>query len=124
MQLLFSFDQDMKVEKTLTQTLATQLSSTLFLLLLVLLENASLLDSTYFSSVLRGKDTNFTSKLLVFSILHTRKFPTRYYDVTMTDARLAVGAKFEFLEGPRNVLSDLFILNTEVRYINVFTSLI
>ena len=29
MQLLFSFDQDMKVEKTLIQTLACQLSSTL-----------------------------------------------------------------------------------------------
>ena len=29
MQLLFSFDQDMRVEKTLIQTLASQLSSTL-----------------------------------------------------------------------------------------------
>ena len=33
MQLLFSFDQDMRVEKTLIQTLASQLSSTLMQLL-------------------------------------------------------------------------------------------
>ena len=33
MQLLFSFDQDMRVEKTLIQTLACQLSSTLMQLL-------------------------------------------------------------------------------------------
>ena len=33
MQLLFSFDQDMRVEKTLIQTLACQLSSTLIQLL-------------------------------------------------------------------------------------------
>jgi hypothetical protein len=33
MQLLFSFDRDMRVEKTLTQTLASQLSSTLMQLL-------------------------------------------------------------------------------------------
>jgi hypothetical protein len=31
MQLLFSFDQAMRVEKTLIQTLASQLSSTLIL---------------------------------------------------------------------------------------------
>ena len=30
MQLLFSFDQDMRVEKTLIQTLACQLSQTVF----------------------------------------------------------------------------------------------
>ena len=35
MQLLFSFDQDMRVEKTLIQTLACQLSSTLITLVLV-----------------------------------------------------------------------------------------
>ena len=34
MQLLFSFDQDMRVEKTLKQTLTSQLSSTLIQLLL------------------------------------------------------------------------------------------
>ena len=34
MQLLFSFDQDMRVEKTFIQTLACQLSSTLMQLLL------------------------------------------------------------------------------------------
>ena len=33
MQVLFSFDQDMRVEKTLIQTLASQLSSTLMQLL-------------------------------------------------------------------------------------------
>jgi exonuclease VII small subunit len=33
MQLLFSFDRGMKVEKTLMQTLASQLSSTLIQLL-------------------------------------------------------------------------------------------
>ena len=33
MQLLFSFDQDMRVEKTLKQTLACQLSSTVMQLL-------------------------------------------------------------------------------------------
>ena len=33
MQLFFSFDQDMRVEKTLIQTLACQLSSTLMQLL-------------------------------------------------------------------------------------------
>ena len=39
MQLLFSFDQDMRVEKTLIQTLACQLSSTLMQLLFSLDQN-------------------------------------------------------------------------------------
>ena len=57
-------------------------------------------------------------------ILHTRKFPAHHYDVTMSDARFAVGAKFIFLGGPRNVLSGVFIFDTDVRYVNIFTLLI
>ena len=41
MQLLFSFDQDMRVEKTLIQTLACQLSSTLMQLLFSFDQNIS-----------------------------------------------------------------------------------